>query len=101
MPGYDRSGPMGNGPMSGGGHGLCGSAAHQREFDYSEKGKRGGPGCRRGFGKSGGGRFQRGYRFLVDPAEGGQTKDEKEILETEARKLQRSLTRIQQRLDQL
>ena len=27
MPGFDRSGPMGNGPMTGGARGLCGSAA--------------------------------------------------------------------------
>jgi len=44
MPGYDRSGPMGNGPMTGGMRGYCNPAAGGRP-SFS-----GGPGFGRGMG---------------------------------------------------
>ena len=55
MPGGDRTGPMGGGPMTGWGRGYCGEAEGPR----FARGGYGGPG--RGFGRGGGG-GGRGWR---------------------------------------
>jgi hypothetical protein len=51
MPGFDRTGPQGAGPMTGGGRGRCNSANATRATTM--------PG---GFGFGGGGFFARGFR---------------------------------------
>ena len=48
MPGYDRSGPMGEGPMSGWGRGLCGP--NQTDQAPAGYGRMGGRGRGGGFG---------------------------------------------------
>ncbi|MBW2366243.1 MAG: DUF5320 domain-containing protein [Deltaproteobacteria bacterium] len=55
MPGFDRSGPMGAGPMTGGARGLCnpGNAGYPRQFS---RGGFLGRGFRRGYGMAGMGR---------------------------------------------
>jgi hypothetical protein len=53
MPGYDRTGPGGQGPRTGGGFGFCGTSAQDVETDPRAYG--------RGFGRGGRG-LQRGFR---------------------------------------
>jgi hypothetical protein len=53
MPGYDRTGPWGRGPRTGGGFGVCGAPAQDAESDPRAYG--------RGFGRGGRG-LQRGFR---------------------------------------
>lgn len=63
MPGYDRSGPMGEGPMSGGGQGLCGSnQIDQAPAGYGRMAGRGAGGGGGGFGFRGGMRGGSGRR---------------------------------------
>jgi hypothetical protein len=53
MPRYDRTGPGGQGPRTGGGFGVCGTQAQDAEIDIRGYG--------RGFGRGGRG-LQRGFR---------------------------------------
>ena len=53
MPGYDRTGPAGQGPRTGGGFGFCGSEAQDADAVPRGYGK--------GFGRRGRG-LQRGFR---------------------------------------
>lgn len=101
MPGFDRSGPIGNGPMSGGARGLCGSSTNQRWFEGDERGSRAGMGRRRGFGGQRGGRSGRGLGAPVQPISAGQVDNERDLLEVQARELRQSLARIEQRLNEL
>jgi hypothetical protein len=89
MPGFDRSGPMGNGPMSGGAQGFCGSSTNQRGSAGDERGRRAGMGRRRGFGPP------------VQPISAGQADNERDLLEVQVRELRQSLAIIEQRLDEL
>lgn len=62
MPGGDRTGPLGEGPMTGRGMGLCGSYPTP---DHAQSGL--GRGFGRGFGRGrglGGGRGGRGWRHM-------------------------------------
>ena len=101
MPGFDNSGPMGNGPMTGRAQGLCnpaGTGAMGNQYGYG-RGMRcgrgfggGGRGMRRGFG------FSQPYDYAQPPV---RQVDEKQALKNQADQLQSSLERIQQRLDEL
>ena len=73
MSGQDRTGPMGQGPMTGRGLGLCGR----------------GQGLRRGFGF--------GFRNQVQPVELSK-EQEKKILEAELAELESEKTEINKRL---
>ena len=106
MPGFDRSGPMGAGPMTGGGRGLCGRPAgdpavygrgfgHGRGMAYRRGGGRGwGPGAGPAFG---------GYGTM--PAGGFgypvSKSDEIEMLRSNADAMQRSLEAVQGRIAEL
>lgn len=90
MPGFDRTGPSGLGQRTGRGMGPCGR----------------GLGFRRGYGRGMG--FGRGFvggfgRFLgYDPYQAGITKEsELEILEDEARELERELESVRGRMKKL
>ena len=106
MPGFDRSGPMGAGPMTGGGRGPCARPA--RTVDPALYGRGSGfgrgMGWRRGSGwRCGGGRWFSGYEGL--PAGGnaypiGKT-DEIERLRANADAMRGSLEAIQNRLAEL
>lgn len=91
MPGFDRTGPRGEGPMTGRGLGPCGR----------------GRGFRRGFGRGfGRGRgFRRGYAYdyaPVAPVAPALTKDqEKVMLEDEMKILQEDMEAIKERIKQL
>lgn len=103
MPGLDRSGPMGQGAMTGGGRGLCGTRGTlSSEGSSPDIGR--GLFCRRGFRGRGGRGFGRGAGFnqLVEgQAAMQQPADEVETLRNQAQQLQQSLSRIEQRLDAL
>ena len=76
MPGYDRTGPSGQGPMTGRGLGACGG------------------GMQRGFGRG----YKRGFGFRRMPL---TEKNEKEILETELKKIVLEKKEIEKRLKEI
>ena len=111
MPGFDRTGPMGAGPMTGGARGHCSPAtagmtpAFAGGYGYGR-----GQGLRRGFrggSNSGMGRgrdFGRGYRWSALAAGPGYQADatsEMEMLKAEADYMQKSLEAINKRIDEL
>jgi len=112
MPGRDRTGPIGRGPLSGRGLGDCGgydvaeytNQAPGRGFGMGWGGGRGyGWGGGRGYGWGGGRR--RGYRFYDPMARGSLPYYEPQIPphdeETEAKLLREQATRLQDALDQI
>ncbi|MDY6906302.1 MAG: DUF5320 family protein [Thermodesulfobacteriota bacterium] len=97
MPGFDRTGPMGGGPMTGGRRGLCFQANTGMSSGYV-----GDPSLARGFrGRRGPGRgFGRGGIFYPSVnAMAGQ--DEVGMLKSQAAGLQQSLDAINQRLEEI
>jgi len=107
MPGYDRTGPWGQGPRTGGGFGVCGAPAREAETDVRNYswgfGRGGGRGLQRGsrrgfcfFGRGRGrGGFGNGARWVSTPAPPELAKSS---LEAEAAELRRRLDAIEQRL---
>jgi hypothetical protein len=104
MPGYDRTGPWGQGPRTGGGVGFCGTAAPDADTD--------GRGYGRSVGAGGRGR-QRGFRrglcffslrpeFAFSRPRGATPRDplmaENTRLHAEAEELKRRLETVEQRL---
>ena len=103
MPGFDRTGPMGAGPMTGGHRGLCGGA-YGRSANIGYGGGRG-MGFRRGHGR-GRGFGYRGYGgYPAPPAFGPSypvsSADEMAMLQAEANAMQASLESIQNRIAEL
>ncbi len=101
MPGYDRTGPWGYGPMTGWGMGLCrgGRGVYGRGFG---PGYGRGRGFGRGWGRGFGGRFGWGGPYFFGPAGGGYAPgDEKAWLEEEAADLRARLSEIDGRLGEL
>lgn len=109
MPGLDRTGPMGTGPMTGGARGRCGSkAASDYHFTFGRR-----YGYRRfhsgGRGRFGGAReFRRGYDMDYGwyPRTGGLSaaagqRDETEAIKREAEYLRQSLDAISTRIAEL
>jgi hypothetical protein len=105
MPGFDRSGPMGAGPMTGGRRGICGPATDRPAFGGGYMYGRA-PGFRRGLG--------RGRGRGCGPARGGiayppafgagyplSNTDEKEMLRADADAMRKSLETIQNRIAEL
>ena len=104
MPGFDRTGPMGMGPMTGGGRGFCASPRPTimgQSFKRGFFGRGGGRGRRNWFYATGLPGWQRG---AFDPAFGwggssygvGLTaKEEKEALKSQVAFLERELAALQ------
>lgn len=102
MPGFDRSGPMGAGPMSGGMRGNCDTA------NLSSRGKCAsgfgrGRGCRKGRSETG--RFGRDFR-AEDRVSSFTTQstgsiDEMESLTRQTQKMDTELQRLKKRIDEL
>ncbi|WP_028580888.1 DUF5320 domain-containing protein [Desulfogranum japonicum] len=102
MPGFDGSGPVGQGSMTGRAMGRCNPAAAESSAGaWSGYGR--GMACRRGRGGRGGfaGRgMGMGQGCFQGNTQGFQV-DEKESLRAQASQLQESLQAIQKRLDDL
>ena len=107
MPGYDRTGPMGAGPMTGGARGRCNSATVGTIPAYTggyglglRRGFRGGYGP--GTGRRRG--FDRGYGWYPPAAVPAYSMDvagEMDMLKAEADDMQKSLNAINKRIEAL
>jgi hypothetical protein len=112
MPGYNRTGPMGRGPITGGGFGFCGTgvrAGTEAPTAYGRGFRAGGRGLQRGFrrgrcffsrGRQPGG-DETGYGAGFGPrraAGGGAPEAGAAELRAEAAELRRRLEVIEQRL---
>lgn len=102
MPGYDRTGPMGAGPMSGWGQGYCGGNAA-----VGTRAAWGGRGFGRGFGRGAGCGYGRGFRRggygagRFSPYAPGFPEDELAMLRSEAELMKRSLDAVNRRISQI
>lgn len=106
MPGGDRTGPLGEGPMTGRGLGICGASQASTSAQP-------GPGAGRGFGRgrglAGGGRGGRGWRHMFRAtgvpgwARGGMLAgvpaSEQQWLEARARALESELAAVRAQID--
>jgi hypothetical protein len=104
MPGYDRSGPMGGGPMTGGMRGFCNPAATANRFSSFGGGRGFGQGFRGGMGRgrrSGFGRGFSGYPQAVAGPYADGSAVELDGLKAQADFLRNSLDAISQRIAQL
>ena len=111
MPGFDRTGPMGAGAMTGGARGLCNPANVGHEprftgsFDYGRglalrRSFRGGYGAGRSRGRG----FGIGYGWYptaVGPVYPARTSDELGMLKAEAAYIEKSLETINRRIEEL
>lgn len=110
MPGFDRTGPWGEGPMTGGGFGKCNARnrAHGREWFGRGRGGRGvglGRGYGRGFGRRGAsfggqGWFGPGYGPYAGPYAMSR-EDEINMLKEEAERVKDQLKAINERVEKL
>ena len=109
MPGFDRSGPMGAGPMTGSRRGLSGHRrsaanwpAYGRDHGY---GSGRGMGFRRGFGRGAGNRYGTSFGYGYPPASGVgyplSRTDELKVLRANAGAMQESLEGVQRRIAEL
>ena len=109
MPGFDRTGPMGAGPMTGGARGRCNPAtaatvtAYAGGYGYGRglglrRGFRGGygPGRGRGYGRGYG-----GYPPAAGPAYSVDATAEMDMLKADADYLEKSMEAINNRIDEL
>ena len=107
MPGYDKSGPMGAGPLTGGRRGLCnpantgtgGSYGYGRGMNIG-RGFRGGHGPGRGIRRG----FYRGFALnppVYGPAYPTDLKSEVDMLKAEANYLKNALDTINKRIEDL
>jgi len=111
MPGFDRSGPWGAGPMTGGARGLCNSAATRALPPYTAGyGLGRGLGFRRGCwggysqGVGRGRGFGRGYGWYSPVSYPGYSVDptnELDFLKAQAEGMKNSLDEINKRIDTL
>ncbi|MGD8761868.1 MAG: DUF5320 domain-containing protein [Desulfobacteraceae bacterium] len=111
MPGFDRTGPMGAGPMTGGARGRCNPATAGTIPDYAggfgygrglalRRGFRGGYGPGMGWGR-GYGRGYGWYPAAVPPAYPMSAADEMDMLKTDANYMKKSLDAINKRIEEL
>ena len=111
MPSGDRTGPMGQGPMTGRGAGYCGgynrpgyaNQAPGRGFGMGWRGGRGvgwGGGWRRG-GRSYRPYVPRTFAYDVPPMPAYDEESEAKFLRAEATRLKNALDEIEKRLDEI
>jgi len=108
MPGFDRSGPMGAGSMTGGRRGLCNPAnsGYDTRFVGTFSFRRGmglGRGFRGGFGRDIGRGFgRRGWnQTAYYPAYAQNPEEELNMLKVEANSVKNSLDMIHRRISEL
>lgn len=100
MPGGDRTGPMGAGPMTGRGAGFCaGSGIPGYPHRGFGRGVGGGRGWGRGWGRGKGARFHAWWQNA--PVSQPRPNDERQMLEQEAAYLKNQAEQIQSRLNDL
>lgn len=100
MPGLDGTGPLGQGPMTGRGLGLCGGTARRRSFVFGA-GCGGIPwGCGRGRVWGGGKGSWGGFRRAFYPVRFSAS-DEKTYLENAMKDLEEELNAVKKRLEEL
>ena len=111
MPGLDRTGPMGAGPMTGGAKGRCNPATagmtptYEGGYGYGRglalrRGFRGGFSLGMGFGRG----FGRGYRWYppaLGPVYPTDAAREMDMLKADADYMQKLLDAINKRIDEL
>ena len=103
MPGFDRTGPMGAGPMTGGGRGVCGTAGAGGAGFGGGMGYYG-RGFRRGFGFGSGIGMRRGFaasRAWNQPAYAGNPADELNMLRAEVDSAKNIFDAINRRIAEL
>jgi hypothetical protein len=109
MPGYDKSGPIGAGPMTGGGRGRCNPDAVRHFMPFSGDCRRG-AGFRRGFRSGfsrhvapgrGYGRWAGFYPTTNEVPAPMETTEEIDILKAEADNLRSALEGIDNRIQTL
>ena len=108
MPGFDRTGPMGAGPMTGGRRGLCNPANIGYGGRYAGTS---GFGRGMGFGRGFGAGFGRGGRFygsrgwwnqpVFYPAYTTNSEEELKVMKAQADSLKESLDLINRRISEL
>ena len=113
MPGFDGTGPMGAGPMTGGGQGFCNpaSAGYGRGFGRGRGFRRGyGPGFGRGFGRgfgwrgfypASGGAYEPAYGLSYGGPYGMSREDEVNMLKDEADAMREEFDAINRRIEDL
>jgi len=104
MPGFDTSGPLGQGPMSGGARGICGTGGNRKTRDNQYQSDQYGPGCRRVFRGRRGRTMEPGVGRKMPGVDSQslQTQNhKKEVFDNQLSQIQQSLSNIGQRLDAL
>ena len=108
MPGFDRSGPMGQGPMTGGRRGLCNPATTGYDARFGGmfgfgRGMGLGRGFRGGFGRGMGRTFHRKFwnQPYYYPAYAQNPEEELNMLKAEANSVKSSLDMINRRIAEL
>jgi hypothetical protein len=111
MPGFDRTGPMGSGPMTGGARGRCNPAAAGTTPAFAGTYSCGrGLALRRGWrgaygpGRGGGGGYGRGFGWYPPasgPAYSMEAASEIDMLKADAEYMQKSLDAINKRIEEL
>ncbi|MBW2709662.1 MAG: DUF5320 domain-containing protein [Deltaproteobacteria bacterium] len=106
MPGFNRTGPMGEGPMTGGGRGYCTGADSGFQPNYGRQGSGRGQGGGRGRGYGGGG-FRRaggnpaGNAPQYNAPDNVNRADELGMLKAQAAEIKSALDNIQRRMAEL
>jgi hypothetical protein len=96
MPGYNRTGPMGNGPMTGRGMGSCTGIRYNRAFCGRGMGRSANLGAGFGRGRSLG--FNQNINYDVKPI---TPEEEKEVLNDQKEFLKSQLSDIDKQLEEL
>jgi len=110
MPGFNKNGPAGQGPMSGRGMGVCGTASGQDSM--LGRGRGAGSRCRManggwsqgrgmGLGQRGFGQRLGGMNSAVSENSAPVVQDEKEALRAAYEAAQQDIARLKKRLDAL
>ncbi|MDD5217156.1 MAG: DUF5320 domain-containing protein [Candidatus Omnitrophica bacterium] len=101
MPGGDGTGPMGMGPMTGGGRGFCGTSAPQRFLGFGRgagRGAGGGRGRRNWFYATGLTRQQRlsaGWPVISREEETNLLKDQAEVMTQQLENIRKRISELE------